>query len=78
MIESKKKKKKKQKTTIGDFRFGVFIFIFAFFLRLLYLLQVKDNILIQSPASDSGYYFQRATEILNGNFIGAELSFHSA
>jgi Tfp pilus assembly protein PilF/4-amino-4-deoxy-L-arabinose transferase-like glycosyltransferase len=77
MIESKKKGVKEQKTSV-DFRFGIIIFIFAFFLRLVYLWHVKDNILIQSPVSDSGYYFQRATEILNGTFIGAELSFHSA
>lgn len=77
MVESEEKNKK-HKTAVKNFWLSALIFVFAFFLRLLYLLQVKNNIFIQSPVIDSAYYFNRATEILKGNFSGTELSFHSA
>lgn len=66
-----KKEKKQHKDIIKNYRFGALIFVFAFFIRLLYLLQVKNNVLIQSPISDCYYYFHRATEILKGNFIAS-------
>ena len=81
MLGTKKKKnnqKKTHKVTIKNFKSGIFIFALALFLRTFYLWQIKGNIFIQSPVSDSAYYFQRATEILSGNFFGSHTSFHSA
>jgi tetratricopeptide (TPR) repeat protein len=54
------------------------VFILAFSLRVLYLIQISDAPYFESPAGDSKFIFERAQDILNGDIIGTEINFHSS
>lgn len=62
----------KQKTLI------VIVFILAFVLRFIYLIQISDAPYFDNPAGDSKVFFNHSQEILNGDIIGNEIYFYSS
>ncbi len=54
------------------------IFMLAFLLRLIYLLQISHAPFFNHPFGDAQLYHQRAIEILHGDFMGREVFFHSS
>ncbi|HEX9916865.1 MAG TPA: tetratricopeptide repeat protein [candidate division Zixibacteria bacterium] len=60
-----------------EFLIFVFIFIFSFALRLIYLLQIKDNPYFASPTMDPLYHDIWAQDIANGNWVGNKAFFRA-
>jgi 4-amino-4-deoxy-L-arabinose transferase-like glycosyltransferase len=54
------------------------LFLLAFLLRLGYIWQISSAPYFDDPIGDSQVYYQRALEILNGDFLGKEIFFHSS
>jgi tetratricopeptide (TPR) repeat protein len=54
------------------------VFLLAFSLRLVYLIQISGAPYFEYPAGDSKFIFERAQEILNGDIVGTEINFHSS
>jgi tetratricopeptide (TPR) repeat protein len=54
------------------------VFLIAFSLRLIYLIQISDAPYFEYPAGDSKFIFERAQEILSGDIVGTEINFHSS
>jgi len=54
------------------------VFLLAFSLRLIYLIQISDTPYFEYPAGDSKFIFERAQEILSADIIGTEINFHSS
>ncbi|MCK4415010.1 MAG: tetratricopeptide repeat protein [Candidatus Eisenbacteria sp.] len=54
------------------------LFAGSLLLRLLYLMQVRDNPTFLFPTADPLTYHQRALEILAGDLLGREVFFHSS
>jgi hypothetical protein len=54
------------------------VFLLAFSLRLIYLIQISHTPFFEYPVGDSKFIFERAQEILNGDLIGTEINFHSS
>lgn len=63
---------RKQKTLMA------IIFIIAFVLRLLYIIQISDAPYFDKPSGDSKVFFNRSQDIVNGNFIGHDVYFYSS
>ena len=49
------------------------VFVFAFALRLLHLLQIRDTAIFQNPVVDGRFYFLWAQEIARGEWIGQQV-----
>jgi tetratricopeptide (TPR) repeat protein len=60
-----------------EFFIFVLIFIFSFTLRLIYLLQIKNNPYFASPTMDPLYHDIWAQDIANGNWIGNKVFFRA-
>lgn len=54
------------------------IFVLAFVMRLIYLIQISDAPYFDNPAGDSKVFFKQAQEILAGDIIGDEVNFYSS
>jgi tetratricopeptide (TPR) repeat protein len=54
------------------------VFLLAFSLRVIYLIQISDAPYFEYPAGDSKFIFERTQEILHGNIIGTYINFHSS
>jgi tetratricopeptide (TPR) repeat protein len=62
----------------GEKTIIIFLFLLAFLLRLGYIFQLTAAPYFDYPIGDSQVYYQRALEILKGNFLGNEIFFHSS
>lgn len=60
---------------IRDNRWPLVIFLAAFFLRLVYLIQIKSNPAFSYPMVDELWHLTWAREIIGGNFWGDEAYF---
>lgn len=56
----------------------IIVFILAFVLRLIYLIQISDAPYFDNPAGDSRVFFNRSQEILSGDLIGSKIFFYSS
>jgi tetratricopeptide (TPR) repeat protein len=54
------------------------LFALAFCIRLVYVIQISDAPYFNDPAGDSRYFFDRAQNILAGNFLGHTVPFYSS
>lgn len=59
------------------FRLAVAVFVFAFFLRLIYLLEIKDSPLLETLVVDGRAYDKWARDIAAGNWIGDEVFYQA-
>jgi len=55
--------------TTKKYFFPILIFLTALSLRLIYLYQIKDNVLLKHPKLDAEYYDTWAQEIIKGDWI---------
>ena len=60
----------------GEYTLITFIFVLAYILRLIYILQISHAPYFENPIGDSLVYYNRAIEILKGNLLGKEIYFH--
>jgi tetratricopeptide (TPR) repeat protein len=49
------------------------VFLFAFALRLLHLLQIRDTAIFQNPVVDGRFYYLWAQEIARGDWVGHQV-----
>jgi Tfp pilus assembly protein PilF len=54
------------------------IFVIAFVLRLLYLIQISDAPYFDKPSGDAKVFFDRSQEIIDGDVLGHEIFFYSS
>lgn len=54
------------------------IFVIAFALRLLFLIQISDAPYFDKPSGDSKVFFDRSQEIIDGDVLGREIFFYSS
>jgi tetratricopeptide (TPR) repeat protein len=67
--------RKEIKEIISKNRWPVIIFLAAFILRLIYILQYKSNPSFYNPIVDEQWHLGWAKEIIGGNFWGNEIYF---
>jgi tetratricopeptide (TPR) repeat protein len=62
----------------GEWTLIAFVLVAAFIPRLIYLSEISRAVWFDRPIGDSNVYFDRAREILAGNWLGSGIPFHSS
>jgi len=60
-----------------DGNFLIFIFVFSFILRLIYLLEIKDNPHFYNLTLDPLYHDSWAKQVAGGDWIGNQVFFRA-